>query len=224
MELNTLTEDALVRWIEDSIKNKTNIYGRGYQGHVFLFNEQGEPLIIKAASGSGMMKWLRQRMLRNEYRVYQNLKGYRGSPHCHGLLKNKYLVLQFIDGVAIRHAEISDRRTFFDLLLDYIKELHRRNVAHADLKRKDNLLVVDQRLPCLIDFGTAIVRKPGFAPLNHFLYELARKFDLNAWVKLKYQGNYDDITPADRIYYNRTRIEKSARAIKKLYITLKQRF
>ena len=222
MNLKTLTEDELVRWIEDSITNNTNIHGHGYQGHVYLYQKDGECLIIKVASGRGILKWLRRHMLRNEYRVYKKLKGYRGSPHCYGFLKERYLILEYIDGIAIRHAEISDHRAYYNQMLEFIKELHRRGVAHGDLKRKDNLMVVDQRRPCLIDFGTAVLRKPGFAPINHFLYELARKFDLNAWIKLKYQGRYEDISPADRAYFNRTRIEKSARWIKKAYTYAKQ--
>jgi hypothetical protein len=74
-----------------------------------------------------------------------------------------------------------------------------------------------------VDFGAAIVRKPGFAPFNHFLYELARRFDFNAWAKLKYQGRMEELTPEDRPYDRRTVIEIVARAIKRSYLRLKRR-
>jgi predicted Ser/Thr protein kinase len=170
------------------------------------------------------MKWLRGFMLRNEYRVYKKLLGFRGSPRCYGLLRSRYLVLEYVNGVPIRHAEIADRQGFFDQLLEYIRELHDRGIAHTDLKRQDNLMVIDRRVPCLIDFGAAVLRKPGFAPVNHYLYDLARKFDYNAWVKLKYQGHYENVSAEDRVYYNRTKTEKLARWIKTQYTRIKRRF
>ena len=83
--------------------------------------------------------------------------------------------------------------------------------------------MVGGRLPCLVDFGAAILRKPGFAPFNHYLYELARRLDFNAWAKLKYEGRMEELTPEDRPYYRRTVIEKVARAIKRSYLWLKRR-
>jgi len=174
--LDNLSESELIHWIEAKLAAKTDIHARGYQGNVYLYQDKSHRLIIKAASGSALVKWLRRLMLRNEYRVYTKLVDFQGSPHCYGLLRGQYLVLEYVDGVPMRRAEITDRQGFFDQLLEYIKELHRRGVAHTDLKRQDNLMVIDRRTPCLIDFGAAIVRKPGFAPVNHFLYEIARKF------------------------------------------------
>ena len=160
-------------------------------------------------------------MAAQEYEVYKQLAGFPGSPRCYGLLRDRYLILEYIDGVPFRTAKVTDARAFFDRLLELIKELHRRGIAHTDLKRKDNLLVVEGRTPYLIDFGAAMTYKPGFAPINHCLYELARKFDLNAWVKLKYRGKFENLPAADRAYYNRTWIEKIARVIKKRYKKLK---
>ena len=100
--------------------------------------------------------------------------------------------------------------------------MHHVGVAHADLKKKDNLLVVEGKKPYVIDFGVAVVRKPGFAPVNHYLYDIAGTFDFNAWVKLKYDGNYANITPEDKEYFNRTVIEKVSRWIKDHYLILKK--
>ena len=104
-----------------------------------------------------------------------------------------------------------------------IKDLHKAGVAHTDLKKKDNLLVVEGKIPYVIDFGVAIVRKPGFAPLNHYLYNIASKFDFNAWVKLKYGGNYEYMSEKDKEYYNRTVVEKVSRWIKDNYVILKKK-
>lgn len=214
------SEDALIRWIKDSLATGSHRLAHGYQGAVYLY--PGPPrLVIKAATGTGVMRWLRRRMLRREYAVYQKLSGFRGSPRCYGLLADRYLVLEYIEATPLRRAVLTDRVAFFNALFEHINELHARGVAHFDLKKKDNLLVTAMGLPCLIDYGAAIIRKPGFAPLNHYLYVLAERFDFNAWVKLKYDGKYAQASDADRVYYRRTFVEKLARAIKRLYKRLK---
>jgi predicted Ser/Thr protein kinase len=217
-DIDNVTESELIQWVRESIKTRSNILSQGYQGHVYLYENKGQRLIIKTPIGRGLGRLIRQAMLRNEYRVYSRLSGVPGIPRCYGLLDSSYLVLEFVDGIPVYKAEIIDRRVFFESLLSLIKQLHKAGVAHADLKKKDNLLVVEGRTPCIIDFGVAIVRKPGLVLLNHYLYNIARKFDFNAWVKLKYQGKYEDISDQDRKYFNRTVIEKVSRWIKDNYL------
>ena len=221
--LDGSTERALIEWIEARTHAGDPAHASGYQGAVYLYETEGRRLLVKAAAGGGVAGLLRRWMLRREYDAYQRLTGFAGSPRCYGLIAGRYLVLEYIDGVSLRTGRIDDRLTYFDTLFAHISELHRRGVAHADLKRRDNLLVIGGRLPCLVDFGAAIVRKPGFAPINHYLYELARRFDFNAWAKLKYQGRMGELTPEDRPYYRRTIIEIVARAIKRPYVRLKRR-
>ena len=221
--LDSRTERALIEQIEAGIRARQPAYAHSYQGAAFLCETGGRRYFVKAAMGGGLEGLLRRWMLRREYDVYQRLTGFVGSPQCYGLIDSRYLLLEHIDGFSLRNGRIDDRRTYFDTLFAHIRELHRRGVAHADLKRRDNLLVVGGRLPVLVDFGAAIVRKPGFAPFNHYFYELARRFDLNAWAKLKYQGRMEELTLEDRPYYRRTVVEIIARAIKRSYLRLKGR-
>jgi len=221
-DISGINEGELLRWIESSIKTGSNIISHGYQGYIYFFEDKGRRLIIKAPMGWGLGKLIRRIMLRNEFRVYSKLSAVHGIPKCYGFLKNRYLVLKFIDGVSIKEARISDRELFFANLIDLIKDLHKAGVAHSDLKKKDNLLVVNGQTPCVIDFGVAIIRKPGFAPVNHFLYNIARKFDFNAWAKLKYNNKLENITDEDRKYYNRTIIETVSHKIKRVYRKIKR--
>lgn len=217
------TERALLEWIEARVGSGEAAHARGYQGAVYLYQAGGRRFAVKAAAARGWRGLVARRMLRREHRVYERLRGFPGSPRCYGLLRARYLVLDYVDGEPLRRARLADRRGFYDTLRAYIEELHRRGVAHADLKRRENLLVLDGRRPCLVDFGAAIVRKPGFAPLNRYLYGLARRFDLNAWAKLKYDGRYEEMTPEDRACYRRTAVERIARAIKRTYLSAKRR-
>jgi len=216
------TERALREWIEALTRAGQPAFAQGYQSPVYLYQGEGRRYIVKTAAGAGLAGMVRRWMLRREYEAYKRLTDFAGCPRCYGLGDGRFLVLEYIDAPSLRSGQIDDRRVFFDTLFAQITELHRRGVAHADLKSKDNLLVIGGRMPCIVDFGAAMMRKPGFAPWNHFVYDLARRLDFNAWAKLKYEGRMDEITPEDHPYYRRTAVEKIARAIKRSYARLKR--
>lgn len=213
-----ISEDDLWGWITTSIKEGRNVLGRGYQGKTYIFSSHGRQLVIKAPQGGGPAAFVRRLMIANEYKVYTRLKGMQGIPACHGLLKNRYLVLEFVDGEPIKNARLDDRQFFCNVLLCLIKKMHQAGVAHGDLKKKDNILVVNGRHPILLDFGVAVIKKSGLRPVNHFLYKLFRKFDYNAYIKVKYQKRWDWISDEDRQYYQRTLVEKVSGWIKRSYL------
>jgi len=222
-DISGVNEAELLRWIESSIKTGSNIISHGYQGHIYLYEDKDLRLVVKAPMGWGLGRFIRRIMLRNEFRAYSKLSSVKGIPRCFGFLKKSYLVLQFIEGVSVKNAPIADHEHFYKAFLDLIKNLHAAGVAHGDLKKKDNLLVVGQKNPCVIDFGIAIIKKKGFAPINHFLYNLAGKFDYNAWAKLKYNRNFANINGDDKKYYNRTIFETVSHKIKRIYRNGKRR-
>jgi len=216
-----IPEDVLLEWITASLRERRNVLGRGYQCYTLLYRGDGQSLVVKAPLGRGLAAYVRRLMLQNEFAVYGRLSGLPGLPVCHGFLNNRFLVLEFIDGVPIQDARLTDRDFFFDTLLRQIKTMHRAGVAHGDLKKKDNILVVDGRHPVLLDFGVAVIRKSGLVSVNRYLYSLFKKFDYNAYVKLKYRKRIDRISAADRPFYHRTVVEKSAGWIKRRYLKIK---
>ena len=220
-EIDNITESELLQWIKLGVKAESNILSRGYQGCVYLYESKGKRIVLKAPMGWGLIRFIRIAMLRREYKVYSRLSEIQNIPRCYGLIDGRYLVLEYIDGVPIRSAQITNRSVFFEDLLNLIKELHKAGVAHSDLKKKDNLLVVEGKTPYMIDFGAAVIRKSGFAPLNHCLYNIASKFDFNAWVKLKYD-RYKNVSEKDRKYYKWTVVERVSHWIKDTYLTLKK--
>ena len=217
-----ISEDELLEWITASLRERRNILGRGYQCHTLLYRDAERSLVVKAPLGRGLAAFVRRRMLQNEYAAYGRLSGLPGLPACHGFLKKRFLVLEFIDGVPIGEACITDRDFFFNTLLQRIKTMHRAGVAHGDLKKKDNILVVDGRDPILLDFGVAVIRKAVPMPVNRYLYSLFKKFDFNAYVKLKYRKRTELVSAADRPFYHRTVVEKSAGWIKRRYLKIKR--
>ena len=217
-----IPEDVLLEWITASLRERQNVLGRGYQCHTLLYRDAERSLVVKAPLGRGLAAYVRRRMLQNEFAVYGRLCGLPGLPVCHGFLKKRFLVLEFIAGVPIQNARLTDRDFFFDTLLRQIKNLHRAGVAHGDLKKKDNILVVDGRYPVLLDFGVAVIRKSGLLPVNRYLFSLFKKFDFNAYVKLKYRKRIDLISAADRPFYHRTVVEMTSGWVKRIYLKMKR--
>ena len=214
-DLKDLPEEELLQWIELSIRNKENILGEGYHGAAYLYDGHGLHLVVKTPLGSGVLRWFRLIQLRQEYEVYLKLAGIEGVPACYGLLQGQYLLLEYIDGESLRTAEVNDHQHYMQRYLQLIKNIHLRDVAHGDMKRKENLLVVDGKEPCIIDFGVAVIRKNGFHPLNRYLFNLAKTIDYNAWVKHKYRRDYANISEEDRQYLNDTVTERVSRWVKR---------
>lgn len=152
-------------------------------------------------------RWLSLHSLKREYQAYQRLQGVSGTPACLGLYFGQYLVLEWIDGQPLDASAASESHLFVTLR-QTIDQMHAAGVAHGDLKRKNNILVSVEGVPTIIDFGTAVIKKPGFHPINHWLFAFLAQTDRNAWIKHKYKG-YEDIGPDDRAYLKRSWLERA---------------
>jgi RIO-like serine/threonine protein kinase len=193
-----INQPAFRQWIEDSLRDRENILAVSNQGTILHYRRDGEDLVVKSAMGRGPVRALRQRTLLREYEAYRRMEGLAGVPRCHGLVAGRYLVLEYVRGKPYRKAEWRDRDRWFAGFLDVLRGIHARGVSHGDLKSKGNIMVTEDEKPCVIDFGTAFVSKPGFHPVNNWLFEHGRRMDLNAWVKHKYHGRYADVSEEDR--------------------------
>ena len=194
-------------WVETSLERQDNILAVSNQGTLLHFQGDGLDLVVKAAMGTGLLRKLRERTLAREYQAYQRMDGLAGVPECYGMLGGRFLVIEFIRGKPYREASWTDRSRWFDEFLTVLRSFHQRGVSHGDLKSKSNIMVTEDQKPCVIDFGTAFLEKPGFHPVNNRLFEHGRRMDINAWVKHKYHGRYDMIAGPDLELLNYSLIE-----------------
>ena len=204
----------LQQWIESSLAAGTNLLATSNQGIVLLFEGDGMKLVIKSAMGRGAVRKARQATLEREYSAYRRLQGVTGVPACYGLLAQRYLLMEFIDGTSYREASWQDRDRWFAGLLDVIRSFHARGVSHGDLKSKSNMIVGKDEQPYVIDFGTTFVHKAGFHPVNNYLFEYSKRLDINAWVKHKYHGRYKDASEEDQELLNYSKLEYVVRKLR----------
>ncbi len=195
----------------------------GYQAHVYKIEVHGQPYIIKQAV-AGPLGFVHRYMLRREARAYAHAQGIAGVPTCHGLVNGQYLVLEFIDGHTLREQrDFDDPETFFGELRHIIEALHARELAHGDLKKRENVMIDAAGRPYVIDFGVATVRLRGFHPINHFVHNTLRRYDINALHKHLYRAGEGRLVPADEsIRFGQTLIERWSRAIRPYYAKLRQ--
>ena len=212
-----LSEAELKLWIENSLSESTHILASGLQGQTLKYDHPQHPLVIKIPHGKGLLRKFHVYMMRHEYNAYQKLVGLTSIPKCHGMVDKQYLVLDYIESVTIRSARPENETLYFKTLFSDIEKMHALGVAHTDLKKRDNLLVVGSDTPCIIDFGAAIIHKPGFHPLNHALFNMTRQFDYNAWIQHKYNHRLENISIDDQRFYRRTLLERVSRKIKRFY-------
>lgn len=213
--MKTLINQPEIRqWIQRSLQQQENILAISNQGTLLHYQGDGLDLIVKTAMGSGLALKVRQKTLLREFGAYRRMAGLRGVPECYGLLDGRYLVIEFIRGTPYRQANWTHRDKWFRNFLEILQSIHARGVIHGDLKSKSNILVTEDEKPCIIDFGTTVLHKPGFHPLNHWFFEYGRRLDINAWVKHKYLGRYADASESDREMLNYSRIEYLARKIR----------
>ncbi|NNJ97254.1 MAG: hypothetical protein HKP12_08840 [Gammaproteobacteria bacterium] len=215
--MENLDEAVLKQWIEESLATGSHVLAAGYQGQTLVYEGEHNHVVIKTPHGKGLARRFHKKMLRHEYAVYQQLGDFDGAPTCYGLIDNQYLVLEYVDGRTIRTKRPLDEDEFHRKLFSHIRTMHARNVAHMDLKRKDNLLVRGNEMPCILDFGAAVIKKKGFHPFNQYRFRLGKQFDYNAWIKHKYHNRMRDISMFDRKYYKPTWVELIAGTIKGLY-------
>ncbi len=207
----------LLRWVESELAAGRAEVTRSNQGTLHLLRHADPPLIVKIPGGRGPTRWMRAAMLRREHRAYVRLDGVAGIPRCLGLVRGPGLVLTYHDGVQRRLAEIDDLHAFYAELLEIVRAMHARGVVHGDLARRNNVLVLDRRHPLVLDFGMAFLRKPGFRPLNRWLFEFGVQIDINHVVKMKYNRQLHEASAEDLALYRWTIPERVAAGIKSLY-------
>jgi len=220
---NESIEPSFIESVEKALRDDQALVKsyEGNQGILFKLNLRGKKYLIKRANKSNIfLRYFNQRALDRELEIYKKLKGIDGIPNCFGMTWGGDLILEYIEGQSYRDKqyELAGNQSFFQELLELILTIHNEGIAHGDLKRKDNILVNTDNKPFLIDFGTAISIDNSKGRIKRFVFGFLKSTDLNAWIKHKYNRNYDDIIEDDSQYYSPTLIEKCYRIIRKIFI------
>jgi serine/threonine protein kinase len=156
-------------------------------------------------------------LIRRERKAYERLRGVEGVPAYYRIIDGLALVTERIPGT---NAEDYGRdrilsREFFTELEALVSKVHRRGIAHCDLKRTPNILIGDGGRPYLVDWGASISRSEFRFGLLARIYRRFEADDTMAVIKLKLKHRPAEVTPDERDrYLRRSPPEKMIRAIR----------
>jgi predicted Ser/Thr protein kinase len=137
-------------------------------------------------------------MAGREARAMERLDGLRGIPHVIGRVGREAFLMEYIpDAHPVTKRPQAHTAEFLERLGILIEEMHRRGVAHCDLRRASNILADSEGHPYLVDFTSSAVRGPWWHPATWLFYALKRA-DRRAIVKLKGRILPEALTDAER--------------------------
>lgn len=132
-----------------------------------------------------------------EMLVYEKLRGMEGVPQLISRLGPLGFVMEWLDARPLPGRRMKDLlgSNFFPDLEAVVREMHRRGVAHGDLRRRNILRGLDGS-PKLIDFETAV--RASKAPGGGKLFQAICEVDLITITKIRSRYFPDSMTARDR--------------------------
>jgi RIO-like serine/threonine protein kinase len=161
-----------------------------------------------------------------ENKAYRRLRGLKGIPTFYRVIDGLALVVEEISGRSLEGVEKETRLSgeFFTALRDLVESVHKRGLAHCDLKRAPNVLIGHDGRPYIVDWSASISqRELRFFPLK-LIYQRFVLDDLNGIIKIQLRHHHESISPEEKSrYYQRNRAEKFVRVIRDIIRDFLQR-
>jgi len=145
-------------------------------GSVLLDSLAKPPLVIRDTSTAPWWaRWLARRLAAREARALGHLRGVAGVPQLRDF-DGRILRREWLAGQPMYLARPQDP-AYYRQALRLVAQLHRRGVAHNDLAKEPNWLVLEDGKPGLVDFQLAShsprrgrwFRTQGIEDLRHLL-------------------------------------------------------
>ena len=186
---------------------------------MWVVEEDGVTAVVKDFSQGNLFyrSVIGRFLVWRESRAYSKLRGLKGVPFLYRVIDGQALVLKEIPGKRLKKhkGDIELSEAFFDALEETVESFHRRGMAHCDLKNASNVLVGNDAMPYIVDWGASISeRELRFFPLN-IIYRKFVSDDHMAITKLKLQYLPDLLTLEEkRRYEHRSLTERAVRAVR----------
>lgn len=151
--------------------------GRTRNPDVLLVRRGGDAWVVKdfAPRGPLVRRWLGPWIHRREVRALRALADHPAVPRFRGWIDARAFAVAYRPGRRMsRRLRGRIPAGFVGRLEEAVAGMHRRGVAHLDLRHRSNVLVDEAGEPVLIDFGSAVTFRPGGLGARLVLPWLAR--------------------------------------------------
>ncbi len=182
----------------------------------YLYAREGTAYVLKISRfrfiGAFLFQWLARLFHHWEWNVYGRLDGTPWIPSLSGRHGKNGLVHVFVPGMTLKQYITKLKREgtfdpvkhigddFFPRLASTLAEVHRREVAYADLAKLENIIVDDHGKPWLIDFQISwpVPRRGPFRPIALAIYRIIAREDRYHLLKYKARYRPDLLTDEER--------------------------
>ena len=195
---------------------------------IWVVEENGYKAVVKDYSVNSFLyrNMIGRFLVWRENKAYRRLRGLKGVPIFYCVIGGLALVMEKIPGRNVEGIEKETRLSadFFEDLKALVNRVHRRGLAHCDLKRAPNIFLGDDGNAYILDWSAAISeREFRFFPANR-IYERFLLDDFNAVIKVQLRHCPDKISPEEkRCYERRSKAEILLRALRDRLRALLQR-
>jgi hypothetical protein len=158
--------------------------GGAWKADLSLLSSHGERAVLKDFSAKGTLPRLAGRLqIQREARVYKALSGLAGVPPLLARPGPGSLLIGYVNGRRLsKERGAPDAGRLAAALGEMVEAIHRRGVAHVDLRGRDNILVDGARRLWVLDFGASWTLGRG-GPLRRRLFALGCFIDRAAVLK-----------------------------------------
>ncbi len=195
--------------------------GGGTRPEVLLVEFHGKPAVLKDYARSD--PWFRRLVgplsARREARALRQLEGVAGVPRLLAIFGKEALLLEYIPGISARELKRGAfRPEFFERFYRLIEDIHRKGVAHCDLRSTGNILLGPDHAPYIVDFVAHFKRGRWWNPLTRWMYGKFCEADRVAVARLKRSFAPELLTADEKAALARDRktpLERGARMVGK---------
>lgn len=180
-----LTRDDLLKLRASCLRS-----GSGIQADVFVLRLGGEFAVYKDVSNRKFFpaRYLGAWLIRREFKMCSQLQGLAGIPRPIRMVGREGWLLEFVSGThagRFKPGNLPHPEIFLPALRSHIDAIHQLGIAHADLKRRSNIMITEEFQPIILDWATAIRRGNGLSPFRNWLFRTFAQSDIGGVAKLK---------------------------------------
>jgi len=138
-------------------------------------------------------------LVRREFGALRNLIGVKGIPGLVGRLDRYAVAIQHVSGISLEHINPGTlNQDFYIELRKVIDDMHKRGVAHCDLRSRGNVMLGDDGQPYVVDFAACVYRGRGINPFTRWLFHQFVLADNNAVLRIKQRLSPELLSEAEK--------------------------
>lgn len=195
--------------------------GGGTRPEVLLVEVDGKLAVLKDYAHSD--PWFRRLIgplsARREARALELLDGVAGVPRLLGRPARDAVLIEYVSGVSARELKRGSLTPeFFERFYRLVEDIHRRGVAHCDLRSTGNILIGPDGAPYAVDFVAHFKQGRWWNPLTRWIFRKFCEADRTAVARLKRSHAPELLTAAEQAALARDRntpLERAVRVIGK---------